>query len=579
MFVRCNARAGRRGQKRYFPEGIIERKPITAHLRVVQGVVPRDIITAIMKLLALFGCLTVSALAACSWPRDNPLDPANVRVRDGGQADSAARDAGQTADGRALDGSSVDAAIDAAPVFDKGVAPHDTTALDGPDASALTDATSFDARVDAAAADQSTDAAKDLGVDTAQLDASHVDLAAVADAGVADLALADASVDQFVADSSLDSSVSPGPDGPCLGIVCKTFPVSTAPTGQAAAAVAALGANMLIVWSDDRNGQPDIYAAIFDVAGNRIGNEFPVATSVYGEGSPHVASVGSNAIVVWHQSGSNQNYDVYAAIFDATGAKVGGKNIQITFDSTAQLNPTVSSLGGGAIIFWEDRRWSAGLGSEIGGVRLSLTGQLQLPIYRYTNEPWKYKSAPVSVAVGGGAVVAWTDSRMGKDDIYSARVDATGASVGSDYQVTSSTYDEWRPRLAVAGNRLFLSWTLNGKYGESIYATTLGLDGQRNGLPEIRVTQGGRQLNSSVAAYAGDAIILWDTLVNGTGDIYGYRMDSTGSFIGPPFAISKGSQTEGGPSITNINGWLYAVWRDDRNTQSDFDIYGAIVKP
>jgi hypothetical protein len=133
--------------------------------------------------------------------------------------------------------------------------------------------------------------------------------------------------------------------------------------GMSAIASDALG-NFIITWVDDRNGNDDIYAQRYTLAGALIGSNFQVNddTGKSGQGNPAIAIEASgNAVITWNDS-RNGNYDVYAQRFNSSGSKIGTNSLVNNSQSSVygQILPTVAATSSKLYFAWEDNRRSKG---------------------------------------------------------------------------------------------------------------------------------------------------------------------------------------------------------------------------
>jgi len=117
----------------------------------------------------------------------------------------------------------------------------------------------------------------------------------------------------------------------------------------------------IIVWSDVRNGNEDIYAQRVDAAGvvQWAPNGVPLCLAAFNQSFPAVVSDGAGgAIVTWQDFRSGLTYDLYARRVTAAGAVQWlGNGVVISTSSGNQTMPAMTEDGaGGAIIAWQDDR-------------------------------------------------------------------------------------------------------------------------------------------------------------------------------------------------------------------------------
>jgi hypothetical protein len=82
---------------------------------------------------------------------------------------------------------------------------------------------------------------------------------------------------------------------------------------------------------------------------------------------------------------------------------------------------------------------------------------------------------------------------------------------------------------------------------------------------------------TAVASDGTDFLVVWQDMRNGNADIYGARVTADGKVLDPSgIAIATGTGSQVAPSIAFDGQGYLVVWGDDRNGTSD--IYGARVK-
>ena len=119
--------------------------------------------------------------------------------------------------------------------------------------------------------------------------------------------------------------------------------ISTAPGDQRWPEVAFDGTNYLVAWTDSRSGASDIYGARVGPAGVVLDSTgVPISTAPGGQYVPSVAFDGTAYIVVW-QTYYAEEYDVYGAIVDTSGAVLDPADIPVSTDWWNQTYPAVAA--------------------------------------------------------------------------------------------------------------------------------------------------------------------------------------------------------------------------------------------
>ena len=182
---------------------------------------------------------------------------------------------------------------------------------------------------------------------------------------------------------------------------------------------------------------------------------------------------------------------------------------------------------------------------------------------------------------GGGFLVLWmSDGQDGSDyGIYGQRFDATGAAVGSEFQVNTYTdSNQSIPTITALNDGGFvIAWESYGQDGSDY-----GIFGQRfdaTGAPagsefQINTQTAGPQISASVTSLAdGGFVVVWTTgyipglppievegVVYG---VFGQRYDASGTPVGGEFQIMSSSGTDIYPTVVaDADGGFFIQWYD-----------------
>ena len=112
--------------------------------------------------------------------------------------------------------------------------------------------------------------------------------------------------------------------------------------------------NFVVTWYDNRNGNFDIYAQLFDKSGAPVGNNFLINDDLSGADQlfPAVAMDSLDNFVIAWEDKRNGNSDVYAQIFLAGGIP-WGKNFLVNQDTLrTQYEPAVDVDGNKIYFSW-----------------------------------------------------------------------------------------------------------------------------------------------------------------------------------------------------------------------------------
>ena len=258
------------------------------------------------------------------------------------------------------------------------------------------------------------------------------------------------------------------------------------------AATALSDGGFVITWeSKDQDGSGEgIFGQRYDASGSAVGSEFQVNTTT--SNSQKDASVtslsGGGFVVTWETHIAKGDDDVMGQLFDASGNKVGGEFTVNTTgtgeeDGTA-LNATVAGLdGGGFVVTWESKDQD-GSGKGVFRQRYDASGNTVGSEFQVnTTTSGDQDEASVTSLDDGGFFVTWTSANQDGDGdgVYGQQFDANGDKVGGEVLINDSTAgDQDNPDvLVLEDGSVVVSWTSNdGGKGDtdSVFAEHFALE-------------------------------------------------------------------------------------------------------
>ena len=280
-----------------------------------------------------------------------------------------------------------------------------------------------------------------------------------------------------------------------------------------------------------------------------------------------------------------------AAEMSARAWPIVGSEFQIGVGGS--LGPDVAFRpGGDYFAVWEKSNWQSPWG-EIVGQRVTPAGALagaEVPVaLGPANATWPqvaYNSK------AGYFLAVWVDTRNpGKPAVFGLRISATGAPIGSDFQISGPTalltiYD-W-PALAYnsATNQFLVVWAdlrSNSTHGHDVYGRRVSASGTTVGSDFlISGPNADEDDDSPAVAYspvANQFLVVWSDrrdLYTRNSDIYGRRVKAFGAVAKTDFRITNaaGLRGEGSPTIAynSDDDQFLVAWMDERNGL--YDIYG-----
>ncbi|MEI8255877.1 MAG: hypothetical protein WCJ30_09405, partial [Deltaproteobacteria bacterium] len=403
-------------------------------------------------------------------------------------------------------------------------------------------------------------------------------------------------------------------------------PAVYAPSAGARPDVAFDGTNFLVVWSDSRRGNADLYAARIRASDGVVLDPGGIAlnTSTTDQLSPHVAYVSGRFLVVW-QDHTTSTDRVRGMRIRSADLSVEGATIDVSPSLAQQFAPVVACDSSNCFVAWSDARVapagifgtrvrmsdgvvldpssaflgvqrSAGLAVAYDGVNyLTIWNNLDLVGARVASLDGALLDAtPILISAAAGnqtlpALVfeaglyfaAWVDTRAGNADVYGARIDPVAAVTLDPAGIPISTGPQVLDTLAVTGDGANAIVTF-AEFQGATYALFAKRVRMSDGvlLDAVPVLVAGAPNNSRLPAAAfggGRVLVTWEDRTGTTQPVMAARLRPTdlGAIDVPAIVVSVIANEEASPSIAFDGTNYLVVWRDDR---ADGDIYGVRVR-
>ncbi len=281
--------------------------------------------------------------------------------------------------------------------------------------------------------------------------------------------------------------------------------------------VASDGTNYMVSYSSYRTStMSDIRAKLYDGQGNPIGTTIEVnQTSALTQRNSVVASNGSTYLIAWEHKVADNDYDVYARIFDATGNPLTDEFCINIHNEMDQMTIAVASDGTNYLVAWENEYDDGTSYGHYDGMR----GRIVHP---------------------DGTMEASEIIFMGGYQLY--------------------------PHLTFDGTNYLLTWI--NWFGQSVYGQFVGVDGSLYTAFKVDTGYQYNQYHPRSAFNGQNFCVVWIRYDGSDQNVYGQLLDNntSGVKIGSEFQVPSdiaGNQT--GPSVAAIGSNYLAVYESNQD--------------
>jgi hypothetical protein len=318
-----------------------------------------------------------------------------------------------------------------------------------------------------------------------------------------------------------------------------------------------------------------VIIAVPSVRASWVQDGVALCTATGDQQYPQIISDGmGGAIVAWYDYRSGES-DIYAQRLNASGAvQWAADGVGLCTATGSQTDPVITSDGaGGAIVAWTDSRSG---NDDIYVQRLNASGAVQwTPDGVALCAATAFQYGPQIISDGaGGAIVTWNDNRGGYYDIYAQRVNASGAAqwAANGVAICTAPQNQGYPTIAADGaGGAIIAWYDFRNGDNDVYAQRVNASGvvqwAANGVPLCTATA---YQNSPkiISDGAGGAIVAWYDYRSGSSyDIYAQRVNASGAiqWMANGVALCTAIGDQDYPVITSDGaGGAIVAWWDYR---------------
>jgi VCBS repeat-containing protein len=351
------------------------------------------------------------------------------------------------------------------------------------------------------------------------------------------------------------------------------------------------GGGYVIAWEttgQDGSGRA-VYAQLYDSAGDVVGTEFRVnLTTASDQDHPAVTGLADGGfLITWESTGQDGALSgVYGQRYDAAGATVGGEFLINTTVADNQDDQVVTLLAdGGFVVVWQSANQDGG-GVGLYGQRFDAAGaQVGGEFLINTTTAGNQSDPNITALTDGGFVVIWHAAQDGSGvGVYARHYDAAGAATGSEFRVNVTTASDQQDGhvAALASGGFVAVWQSNGQDGSSngVYGRLYDATGAAiGGEFLVNTTTADSQINAWATGLPdGGFVVAWYSSNqdgSGTG-VYAQKFDADGVAVGPEFLVNEttaGDQRR--PEIHDFQDDSFIVaWNSSGQDGSGWGVYG-----
>jgi len=290
------------------------------------------------------------------------------------------------------------------------------------------------------------------------------------------------------------------------------------------------GNNYLVVWQDDRDGNAEIYAQLWNCQKLSVNKPVRITNAKSYSVNPDVVC-GYNhghpmCWVVWEDF-RDGNWEIYGQRLNSAGALVGG-NIRLTNNASIQRSPAIASNpentgcnpDGTFFVVWHDNRNSRiGNGYDIWGQQLDNVGPCGLNVAVLEGIKDQMEPDIAYGTVNDRYQVVWQDNRAGKWDIFGRMVLPNGLAATARFPISLLANSQIKPAIAYdmnTNNEFLTVW-------QDMSAGNYAIRGRRTsglGAPGgiFMINNGPSDESDAAVAYGATSdryFTVWQDAVNG----------------------------------------------------------------
>lgn len=331
-------------------------------------------------------------------------------------------------------------------------------------------------------------------------------------------------------------------------------------------AIASSGDSVNIVWSDDRDGNFEIYYKRSLDGGLTWGADIRLTNSVTGSVRPSIAISGLVVHVAWIEYPEMPDLGEVFYKRSIDGGNTWEDEIRMTYTPFYTLGPCLAvSASVVHLVYYDcndDNFW------DVYYKRSTDNGLTWEPEVMLTYNPaGSYTYWPSICANGPVLHVVWHSY----NEIYYKRSEDNGITWGPTTQLTDNEFEDGYSCIGVSGSDVHVVWE-GIRDGNSEICYKRSTDGGINWEADTRLTyNSGDSFNNNVAVSGSGVFVVWSDHSDGNWEIYFKSSTNKGLNWQPEVRLTNNSAESNNPFISRSENDLHVIWQDTRD--GNYEIY------
>ncbi|HRE41856.1 MAG TPA: T9SS type A sorting domain-containing protein [Ignavibacteria bacterium] len=335
--------------------------------------------------------------------------------------------------------------------------------------------------------------------------------------------------------------------------------------------IASNGTYSYIVWQDNRDMRTEIYFKRSQDGGQNWESDVRLTNPPSNPTVPHIAASGSNVHIVWTDN-RDGNFEIYYKRSTNNGT-IWSSDTRLTNNSNVSTNPRIAISGSNVYVIWRDTR---DMGYSLYFIKSTDGGVSWGSETRLSTESFALVGNPDIGVSGQNIHLIWPDSHLSNlPEMYYKRSTDGGNSWGANTRLTFDSAVSESPAISVSGAYIYITWYELRDMNNEIYFKRSSDNGNTWGN-DTRLTFGPLLSQNPAIVSSGELVhIVWHYGVTNF-EIYYSKSNNLGMNWTSPVKISTSNSSATQASIATVFNAVNVVWHDTRNGSTNTEIYLAL---